>query len=373
MRLSIIAAVLPLAVAGPVVGPAPLIQARGSQGVDGKYIVKFKDSAAVSIQDVQSKVAKTDHVYENVIKGFSASLTQDQVEYIEQDAIVSINTMIEQRDVPWGLARISHRQRGNTSYIYHRSAGRGVCAYVIDTGIFDKHPDFGQRAQQIKTFAGDETQDGNGHGTHCAGIIGSSTYGVAKKVSIFGVKVLGDDGTGLISTVIAGIEFVASDRHSRDCPSGVVVNMSFGSGYSATLNQAATRLQSSGCFVAAAAGNSNADANTFSPASAPSICAVGATDSEDRRSPFSNFGSVVGIFAPGSDILSTWNDGQAKLLSGTSAATPHIAGLGAYLLSLHHVKAWEVCSRIQTLSTKKVLSDVPEGTQNYLAFNGATD
>ncbi|KAM3497635.1 hypothetical protein MY10362_009019 [Beauveria mimosiformis] len=379
MRLSIIAAALPLAIAAPVVEPAPLIEARG-QTIAGKYIVKLKDSAPIHIMDAKSKVPNAEHIYENVIYGFSARLKPEEVdrlrrdpdvESIEQDAIVSINAIVRQPGAPWGLGRISHRAKGATTYDYDSTAGAGTCVYVIDTGIEDTHPQFEGRAEQIKTFVSG-TKDGHGHGTHCAGTIGSRDFGVAKKVSIFGVKVLEDSGSGSLSGVIAGMDFVASDRKSRNCPRGVVASMSLGGGFSATVNQAAARLQSSGVFVAVAAGNDNRDAKNTSPASEPSVCTVGATDSSDRRSSFSNFGKVVDIFAPGTAILSTWIRGGTNTISGTSMATPHIAGLGAYFLALGKGSAASMCKVIQDLSTKNVLTGVPSGTVNYLAFNGAT-
>ncbi|OAA45778.1 cuticle-degrading protease bassiasin I precursor [Beauveria brongniartii RCEF 3172] len=380
MRLSIIAAALPLAISAPVVEPAPLIEARG-QTIAGKYIVKLKDSATIGIMDAKSKVQTTEHIYENVMKGFSARLNQEQVdrlrhdpdvESIEQDAIVSINAIVRQTGAPWGLGRISHRARGATTYDYDSTAGAGTCVYVIDTGVYDAHPDFEGRAKQIKTFVSGTT-DGHGHGTHCAGTIGSKTYGVAKKTSIFGVKVLEDSGSGSLSGVIAGMDYVASDRKTRpQCSKGTVASMSLGGGYSATVNQAAARLQASGVFVAVAAGNDNKDAAQTSPASEPSVCTVGATDSSDRRSSFSNFGKVVDIFAPGTAILSTWNNGGTNTISGTSMATPHIAGLGAYFLALGKGSAASICKVIQDLSTKNALTGVPSGTVNYLAFNGAT-
>nr|UZG89741.1 P1 [Beauveria pseudobassiana] len=379
MRLSIIAAALPLAIAAPVVEPAPLLEARG-QTIAGKYIVKLKDTATIGIMDAASKVPNTEHVYENVIKGFSASLNQEQldrlrhdpdVETIEQDAIVSINAIVRQTGAPWGLGRISHRAKGDTTYVYDSNAGAGTCVYVIDTGVAAEHPEFQGRAVQLKTFVSG-TKDGHGHGTHCAGTIGSAKYGVAKKTSIFGVKVLEDSGSGSLSGVIAGMDFVATDfRKQSKCSKGAVASMSLGGGFSATVNQAAARLQSAGVFVAVAAGNDNSDAGQTSPASEPSVCTVGATDSSDRRSTFSNYGKVVDIFAPGTGILSTWLNGGTNTISGTSMATPHIAGLGAYLLGLGKGSADGICKIIQ-ISTKNVLTGVPAGTFNYLAFNGAT-
>ncbi|KAK8141349.1 subtilisin-like serine protease [Beauveria asiatica] len=380
MRLSIIAAALPLAIAAPVVEPAPLIEARG-QTIAGNYIVKLKDTATMSIMDAASKVSKPKFVYTDVFPGYAASLSPEEVERlrhdpnvesIEQDAIVSINAIVRQPGAPWGLGRISHRAKGDTTYVYDSTAGQGACVYVIDTGVEATHPEFEGRAKQVKTFVSG-SKDGHGHGTHCAGTIGSKTYGVAKKVSIFGVKVLEDSGSGSLSGVIAGMDYVAQDRRTRsECTKGAIASMSLGGGYSAAVNKAAANLQASGVFVAVAAGNDNRDAANTSPASEPSVCTVGATDSSDRRSSFSNYGKVLDIFAPGTGILSTWINGGTNTISGTSMATPHIAGLGAYLWVLGKGTAGNLCKVIQDLSTKNVLTGVPSGTVNYLAFNGAT-
>ncbi|KAF4582780.1 serine protease [Ophiocordyceps camponoti-floridani] len=222
------------------------------------------------------------------------------------------------------------------------------------------------------SFVDGQDTDGNGHGTHCAGTIGSLSYGVAKKTTLYGVKVLDDSGSGSTSNVIAGMDFAASDSKDRQCPKGVVANMSLGGGYSAAVNRAAAALVSAGVFLGVAAGNSNTDAARFSPASEPSVCTAGATTKRDARSSFSNYGRPVKVFAPGSDILSTWLEGGTNTISGTSMAAPHITGLGAYLASLEGITdPAAICRRIQELATKDVLSGVPEGTVNLLAFNGA--
>ena len=166
--------------------------------------------------------------------------------------------------------------------------------------------EFEGRAKFLKSFIEGENTDGNGHGTHVSGTIGSKSYGVAKKAEIFGVKVLSNSGSGSYSGVIAGIDFVANDTKTRPCPKGAVANMSLGGGYSAAVNNAANNLVSKGVFLGVAAGNDNRDAANTSPASAANACTVGATTINDGRSSFSNYGRVVDIFAPGSNILSTW-------------------------------------------------------------------
>lgn len=159
------------------------------------------------------------------------------------------------------------------------------------------------------SFVDGQDTDGHGHGTHCAGTIGSKTYGVAKRTKIYGVKVLDDSGSGTISAVIGGMDFVAADSKQRDCPKGVVANMSLGGGFSAAVNQAAAGLVGHGVFLAVAAGNDNTDASGYSPASEPTACTVGASTVSDARSSFSNYGGPVRIFAPGSEVLSTWLGG----------------------------------------------------------------
>lgn len=247
--------------------------------------------------------------------------TLSQVEYIEQDAIVTINAITTQPGAPWGLARISSPRRGQATYTYDDSAGGGTCSYIIDTGIDATHRDFGGRASQIKSFVNGENTDGNGHGTHCAGTVGSNTYGVAKKTLIYGVKVLSNQGSGTNSGILAGMNHVVTDSRQRNCPKGVIVNMSLGGGRSSALNQAAASIVNAGLFLAVAAGNDNTDAYNFSPASEPSACTVGATTTNDQRSSFSNYGSVVDIFAPGSDILSTWPGGGTVSAATARAET----------------------------------------------------
>uniref|UniRef100_UPI00387FB270 Proteinase K n=2 Tax=Parengyodontium album TaxID=37998 RepID=UPI00387FB270 len=380
MRLSVLLSLLPLALGAPAVEQrseaAPLIEARGEM-VANKYIVKFKEGSALSALDAaMEKISgKPDHVYKNVFSGFAATLDENMVrvlrahpdvEYIEQDAVVTINAA--QTNAPWGLARISSTSPGTSTYYYDESAGQGSCVYVIDTGIEASHPEFEGRAQMVKTYYY-SSRDGNGHGTHCAGTVGSRTYGVAKKTQLFGVKVLDDNGSGQYSTIIAGMDFVASDKNNRNCPKGVVASLSLGGGYSSSVNSAAARLQSSGVMVAVAAGNNNADARNYSPASEPSVCTVGASDRYDRRSSFSNYGSVLDIFGPGTDILSTWIGGSTRSISGTSMATPHVAGLAAYLMTLGKTTAASACRYIADTANKGDLSNIPFGTVNLLAYN----
>lgn len=208
-----------------------------------------------------------------------------------------------------------------------------------------------------------------GHGTHVAGTIGGLTHGVAKKTSLYAVKVLGNDGSGTTSGIVKGMEFVAEDSATRECPNGSVANMSLGGGFSQALNDAAAAMVEAGVFVAVAAGNEAANAGQSSPASEPSVCTVGATDEQDNLADFSNFGKVVDVLAPGVNIVSTVPNGGTESMDGTSMASPHVAGLGAYLLASGQ-KADGLCDFIASSGIKGIISGVPNGTANVLINNG---
>jgi subtilisin family serine protease len=383
-------ALLPLAAAAPASSwkretPAPVIVPRNVEVLADEYIVKMRDGMSVSGIDETLEALKADakYVYNAVgFKGFATTLNAQalrvlqnhpDVEFIEQNAVVTINTYVTQTSAPWGLARISSKTPGKTSYTYDDSAGAGTCSYVIDTGIYTAHSQFEGRATWLQNFADTSNSDGNGHGTHVAGTIGGVTYGVAKKTSLFAVKVLNAGGSGTTAGVVAGMNYVTTDSQTRSCPNGTVANMSLGGGKSTAINSAASAMIDAGVFLAVAAGNDNSNAANYSPASEPKVCTVGSTDSSDRKSSFSNYGAIVDIFAPGTSILSSWIGGTSatNTISGTSMATPHVVGLAAYLLTFLGAKApQELCSYIQTLATNGVLTSVPSGTINKLAFNG---
>lgn len=290
-----------------------------------------------------------------------------------------------QSNAPWGLGRISHRKSGATDYVYDDSAGEGTYSYIIDTGIFTQHVEFEDRATFAANFADDgEDFDGNGHGTHVSGTIGSRAYGVAKKTNLIGVKVLGADGSGSNSGVISGIEFAVNDATSKGRIGKALANMSLGGIFNKATNQAVAAAVRAGLFMGIAAGNDGLPAALSSPASEKTACTVGATDKTDTRASYSNFGSVVDIFAPGSEILSTWINSttDTNTISGTSMATPHVVGLGAYLIGLEGPsKPQALCERIRTLATANALSGVGgltaggllpglTGTPNLLVYNG---
>jgi subtilisin family serine protease len=384
MRLSVLLAILPAVLAAPAKreSPAPLIVGRDIDAlIADHYIVKFKDvtiqsamDEAVSILDEAPK-----RTFKNVFKGFSGKISAEKLEalrnhpsidYIEQDGVVTTMEYVSQTGATWGPTRISSASTGGSTYTYDDSAGEGTCIYIIDTGIDDTHPEFSGRATQLVSFVSGQTTDGNSHGTHCAGIAASNTYGVAKKASLYGVKVLDNSGSGSYAGVISGIDYTAEATEA--CPNGKIASMSLGGGFSQAVNDAAAALVSSGTFLAVAAGNSYFDdAQYYSPASTESACTVGSTDSNDRISSFSNVGAVVDIFAPGGSILSTIPGGRTGTKSGTSMATPHIAGLAAYLAAYEGITGGvELCERIRELAHKGLLANTPAGTDNYLAFNG---
>ncbi|ODV58498.1 proteinase B ASCRUDRAFT_16692, partial [Ascoidea rubescens DSM 1968] len=318
-----------------------------------------------------------------------------QVAFIEKDSKVFANEFDIQNGSPWGLARISHRERLTlgtfNKYLYDNEGGEGVTAYVIDTGVSVTHKQFEGRAQWGKTIPlNDADIDGNGHGTHCAGTIGSKDYGVAKKAKIVAVKVLKSNGSGTMSDVIKGVEF-AANSHIADSKAGKkgfkgsTANMSLGGGKSPALDLAVNASVKAGLHFAVAAGNENQDACNTSPAAAENAITVGASTLGDTRAYFSNYGKCVDIFAPGLNVLSTYigSDESTATLSGTSMASPHICGLLTYFLSLYpdSDSGFSAASSITPAQLKKnlisygtdgILSDIPDAeTPNVLAFNGA--
>lgn len=283
-------------------------------------------------------------------------------------------TLISQANAPWGLSRISHNRTGATNYIYDRSAGEDTYIYIIDTGINSKHTEFTGRITLGASFIEDsEGEDDQGHGSHCAGTAAGKTYGVAKKSNLIAVKVLGADGSGSNSGVLQGIDWAVQHATDNGHIDRAVLSMSLGGTYSKTTNDAIREATNAGAFITVAAGNEGEDAENSSPASAPSACTVGATNVQDVRADFSNFGESLDIFAPGEDITSAWIGGSSakNTISGTSMATPHIAGLAAYLLALEGPRSpAALCSRIQELALSDVIEDVGTGSPNLLAYNG---
>ncbi|PPJ54789.1 hypothetical protein CBER1_04027 [Cercospora berteroae] len=376
---------VPAAIAAPV-----LLNTRQEDSIAGSWIVRVNQNSVLSdvISQVSSAVggAEAKHTYEfGNFKGFSIDGVDNllglvaniaSIESIEPNTRVTTSALVTQSNVPsYGLARISHRENGATDYVYDDSAGEGTFSYIIDTGIRTTHQDFDGRAVFGASFVdGEQEGDGNGHGTHVAGTTGSTTYGVAKKTTLIAVKVLGAEGSGSNAGVLAGIDWAVNDAKSKGRIGKAVGNLSLGGPLSPATNAAVAEAVAEGLFLAVAAGNSGLPTITASPASAPEVCTVGASDDQDRRASYSNFGLLVDVFAPGSNITSTWidSDSDTNTISGTSMASPHVAGLGAYLLALEGPQDPQaLCSRIQELSTKNALNlGLQLFSGNRLAYNG---
>ncbi|SGY34441.1 BQ5605_C002g01631 [Microbotryum silenes-dioicae] len=287
------------------------------------------------------------------MRGYSGKFSQSTldairamkgVKYVERDSIVQAYEV--ERGAPWGLARISHRKPLSFGtfnlYEYDGHGGEGVDAYVIDTGVNIDHDEFKGRAKWGTTIPQDADKDLNGHGTHVAGTMASAKYGVAKRANIIAVKVLGAGGSGTMSDVVAGVAWAADAAYAKAKKNdskhkGSVANMSLGGGKSQALDDAVDSAVEDGLHFAVAAGNDDRDACAYSPAGAVNAITVGASTIADERAYFSNHGKCVDIFAPGLNILSTWNSGNTSIntISGTSMASPHVAGLAAYFLSLY--------------------------------------
>ncbi|PGH16840.1 hypothetical protein AJ79_01484 [Helicocarpus griseus UAMH5409] len=377
--------------------PAPVLKApAGQQVVPNGYIVVMKPgttaekfaahrnwvtSSQSTRMGIQNAGVKKNFNFANGFKAYSgvfdnelvSQISNDgDVAYIEPDGIVTISALETQPDAPsWGLPRVSSKSGGNSSdYVYDSTAGEGVTAYIVDTGIEVDHSDFGGRATWGHNTADSQDTDCNGHGTHVAGTVAGTEYGIAKKANLIAVKVLDCEGSGSNSGVIEGMQWAAEHASSNGDPKKSVMNMSLGGSASQATNDAAAAVVSAGIFLAVAAGNEGTDAGSSSPASEPTVCTVGASDSSDTMAEFSNYGEVVDVFAPGVDIVSAYIGGGSDTLSGTSMASPHVCGLGAYLIALEGISGGAVCDRMKELASSAV-SGVPSGTTDKLIYNGA--
>jgi subtilisin family serine protease len=347
---------------------APFLQAK--EKVENEYVILLKDEVTQEqyTQHLQHLRANFSKSLQNQLvdswtigpkyKAIHVKLTSDtlkwvrqlpEVALVEENGVVHASDCVVQQNAEWNLARINERDISlvDSTYSYD-AAGEGVDSYIIDTGVLTTHQEFGTRATWGTNTIDATNQDCNGHGTHVAGTVAGTLYGVAKKTTIIAVKCLNCAGGGTITSVIAAMSWVANDHTNKGNKRPSVANMSLGGGGSPALNQGADALVAAGVTLVVAAGNSNANACLFSPAGASRVISVGATTiveevngaEKDRRTSFSNYGSCVHLLAPGQLIKAAWKDvpGQPpnnvyNTISGTSMAAPHVAGVAALLLS----------------------------------------
>ncbi|MCX5392955.1 S8 family peptidase [Streptomyces sp. NBC_00094] len=364
--------------------PEGVIENAGAEGaIAGSYIVTLDESAQAETAEGRAVAArfgaKIKRTYTSAINGYSVELSEAQAKKLAADpavkSVVQNRTFTIDGTQPsppsWGLDRIDQKALPlNQSYSYPDTAGQGVTAYIIDTGVRISHSDFGGRAfNGYDAIDNDNTaQDGHGHGTHVAGTVAGTSYGVAKKAKIVGVRVLDNSGSGTTEQVVAGIDWV-----TQNAVKPAVANMSLGGGVDTVLDQAVRNSIASGVTYAVAAGNDNSNASNYSPARVSEAITVGSTTSTDARSSFSNYGTVLDIFAPGSSIKSSWNtsDTATNTISGTSMATPHVAGAAAvYLAGNPTATPAQVSTALTTAATPNVVTSPGTGSPNRLLFVG---
>ncbi|KAK6215760.1 subtilase [Colletotrichum tabaci] len=292
---------------------------------------------------------------------------------VERDQIWTLSAIATQSGAPWGLGTISHRTSGSTQYVYDDRAGSGTYAYVVDSGINTAHTNFGGRASLGYNAAGGAHTDTLGHGTHVAGTIGSTTYGVAKLTSLISVKVFVGNSAST-SVILAGYNWAVNDITSKGRASKSVINMSLGGPVSSAWTTAINSAYTSGVTTVVAAGNEAQNAANVSPASAANAITVGAITSTWAIASYSNYGTVLDIFAPGSSILSTWigSTTATNTISGTSMASPHVAGLVNYLQSVEGLATPAlIVARLKALATPNKITGTLNGSPNLIAYNGA--
>jgi subtilisin family serine protease len=364
---------------------APAIQGAGSPAaIPGSYVVVLagNKSAAETRVTTQSLAASYDvkvrRQFESSIRGFSANMSEEQAKKVAGDtrvAFVQQNQKItaDQDDPPWGLDRTDQRDLPLDKKFEPSGTADNVNVYVIDTGIYAAHKDFGGRASVGTDTVGDGQNgvDCMGHGSHVAGTIAGTTYGLAKGAKIIAVRVLDCNGSGTTESVVGGIDWV-----TKNAKKPAVANMSLGGGTDIALDAAVKASIDAGITYAVAAGNDSSDACSASPADQPDAITVGATDDKDAKATFSNFGRCVDVFAPGVDITSvgiTAPDSTAKM-SGTSMATPHVSGGIALYLSQHpEAKPADVAKALVGAATPDKVGDPGTGSPNKLLFVGKAD
>jgi subtilisin family serine protease len=359
-----------------------ILMAGTANAVDGHYIVTLKDTNGFSAKAVTTQAdslsikygAKVGYKYTAALHGFSVTATEAQAKQLAADpnvASVQVSHKFSVSEVAsWGLDRVDQKDLPLDNTYTPTNGGEGVTAFIIDTGVRATHETFGGRVSGgFDAIDGDDNpDDGFGHGTHVAGTIGGTEYGLAKSVAITPVRVLGDDGSGTTEQVVAGIDWV-TQNHSG--PS--VANMSLGGGADEALDTAVQNSIASGVTYAIAAGNSSADASGFSPARVQDAITVAASDINDAQADFSNFGSLVDLYAPGVDITSSWNDSDTgtNTISGTSMATPHVAGAAAMFLSANpEATPADVAAALTGAATPDKITNASPDTANLLLYTG---
>jgi hypothetical protein len=376
---------LAVSTASPAAAEGTILGTGNPDAIPGSYLVVYKDGVTAQAEDLTASLAakhdaKVTHTYSHALRGFAGTMSEKaakrlaadpSVAFVEQDARVSLAAT--QSPVPsWGLDRIDQRDLPlNNSYTYPDSAGLNVTAYIIDTGIRTTHNDFGGRAVWGTNTVDTNNTDCNGHGTHVAGTTGGTAYGVAKRVRLVAVKVLNCAGSGSFAGIVSGVNWVTGNHTSGPA----VANMSLGgSGSNATLENAVRNSIADGVVYAIASGNSNSNACNFTPARTPEAITVNASQSNDARASFSNWGTCTDIFAPGVSITSAWNTSNTatNTISGTSMAAPHVAGGAALILgaspSLSPAQVW---SQMSASSTPNKITNPGTGSPNRLLFTGA--
>ena len=381
-RISILVTVLIILVTtAAFAGDGSIVRTRGRKIQDRYIVVLDKAADPARVPDIANEMAlahagRLRFVYKDALRGFAIELPEGRaralaldprVAWIEED--VEVHGGAIQYNAPWGLDRMDqHNLPLSSTYLYDFN-GTGVHVYVIDSGIRSSHTEFGGRATKDRDFVNDG-QNGNdchGHGTHVAGTIGGSTYGVAKNVRLHAVRVLDCFNPGATSGVIAGIDWITTNRILP-----AVANVSLtANAISSAVDTAVNNSVNAGVFYAVAADNNNQDACFVSPARAANAYTVGATTSSDSRAFFSNFGTCLEIFAPGDSITSSWNtsDTATNVLSGTSMATPHVAGAAALVLQENpSLSPNDVAATLTSRATVGVLSGIGAGSPNRLLF-----